>query len=105
MMQFARIIWARTPRCQRPTHGVVTAQVPWAEPHGRFTLMFEAFAVKVMEAAGSCVQAKEILRVNWHTIQEIIALAVERGLLRRTTETVTQVGMDEKSFGGGQASC
>ncbi len=72
------------------------------EPHGRFTLMFEAFAVTVIEAARSFVQAMEILRVDWHTIQEIVRRAVERGLLRRTTEAVKQVGMDEKSFGRGQ---
>lgn len=102
VMQFATIIRARVPRCQCPEHGVVTVQVPWAEPHGRFTLMFEAFAVTVIQAARSFVQAMEILKVDWHTIQEIVRRAVERGLLRRSTEAVTQVGMDEKSFGRGQ---
>jgi len=102
VMQFATIIRARVPRCQCPEHGVVTVQVPWAEPHGRFTLMFEAFAVTVIEAARSFVQAMEILKVDWHTIQEIVRRAVERGLLRRSTEAVKQVGMDEKSFGRGQ---
>jgi transposase len=76
--------------------------VPWAEPHGRFTVMFEAFAVAVIEAARSYVQAMEILKVDWHTIQEIVRRAVERGLLRRSTEKVKHVGMDEKSFGRGQ---
>lgn len=102
VMQFATIIRARVPRCHCPEHGVVTVQVPWAEPHGRFTLMFEAFAVTVIEAARSFVQAMEILKVDWHTIQEIVRRAVERGLLRRSTEAVKQVGMDEKSFGRGQ---
>lgn len=102
VMQFATIIRARVPRCQCPEHGVVTAHVPWAEPHGRFTLMFEAFALTVIEAARSFVQAMEILKVDWHTIQEIVRRAVERGLSRRSTEAVTQVGMDEKSFGRGQ---
>jgi transposase len=102
VMQFTTIIRAQAPRCQCPEHGVVTVEVPWAEPHGRFTLMFEAFAVTVIEAARSFVQAMEILRVDWHTIQEIVRRAVERGLLRRTTEAVKQVGMDEKSFGRGQ---
>jgi transposase len=102
VMQFMTVIHARTPRCQCPEHGVVTVEVPWAEPHGRFTLMFEAFAVKVIQAARSYVQAMEILRLDWHTIQEIVRRAVERGLLRRTTEQVKQVGMDEKSFGRGQ---
>ncbi|MFM8334277.1 MAG: transposase, partial [Opitutaceae bacterium] len=102
VMQFATIIRARTPRCQCPEHGVVTVHVPWAEPHGRFTVMFEAFAVTVIEAARSFVQAMEILKVDWHTIQEIVRRAVKRGLLRRSTESVRQVGMDEKSFGRGQ---
>ena len=102
VMQLATIIRARVPRCQCPEHGVVTAQVPWAEPHGRFTLMFEAFALTVIEAARSFVQAMEILKVDWHTIQQIVRRAVERGLARRSTEAVKHVGMDEKSFGRGQ---
>lgn len=102
VMQFATIIRARVPRCECPEHGVVTVKVPWAEPHGRFTLMFEAFAVTVIEAARSFVQAMEILKVDWHTIQEIVRRAGERGLLRRSTEAVKHVGMDEKSFGRGQ---
>ncbi len=102
VMQFMTVIRARVPRCQCPEHGVVTATVPWAEPHGRFTLMFEAFAVAVIEAARSFVQAMEILRLDWHTIQEIVERAVERGLLRRSTDEVRQVGMDEKNFGRGQ---
>jgi transposase len=102
VMQFMTVVRARVPRCQCPEHGVVTVQVPWAAPHGRFTVMFEAFAVKVIEAARSYVQAMEILNVDWHTIQEIVRRAVERGLLRRSTEKVRHVGMDEKSFGRGQ---
>lgn len=102
VMQFATIIRARAPRCQCPEHGVVTVHVPWAEPHGRFTVMFEAFAVTVIQAARSFVQVMEILKVDWHTIQEIVRRAVKRGLLRRSTESVRQVGMDEKSFGRGQ---
>ena len=89
VMQFTTIIRARVPRCQCPAHGVVTIQVPWAAPHGRFTVMFEAFAVKVIAAARSYVQAMEILKVDWHTIQEIVRRAVERGLLRRSTENVS----------------
>ena len=77
VMQFMTVIHARTPRCQCPEHGVVTVQVPWAEPHGRFTLMFEAFAVKVIEAARSFVQAAEILQLDWHSIQEIVRRAVD----------------------------
>jgi len=102
VMQFTTILRARVPRCQCPAHGVVTAAVPWAEPSGRFTLLFEAFAVTVIEASRSLTQAAELLRVDWHTVQEIVRRAVARGLVRRSTEAVTQVGLDEKSFGRGQ---
>jgi transposase len=102
VMQFTTIIRARVPRCQCPEHGVVTAATPWAEPSGRFTLFFEAFAVAVIEASRSLTQAAEILRIDWHTVQEIVTRAVARGLLRRRTETVEKVGLDEKSFGRSQ---
>ncbi len=102
VMQFTTIIRARVPRCQCPEHGVMTVVTPWAEPHGRFTLFFEAFAVAVIEASRSFTQAVEILRIDWHTVQEIVRRAVARGLLRRSTEQVDKVGLDEKSFGRGQ---
>lgn len=102
VMQFTTIIRARVPRCQCPEHGVMTVLTPWAEPHGRFTLFFEAFAVAVIAASRSFTQAVEILRIDWHTVQEIVRRAVARGLLRRSTEQVDKVGLDEKSFGRGQ---
>ncbi|HQX51609.1 MAG TPA: transposase family protein [Planctomycetaceae bacterium] len=30
-----------------------TGHVPWAEPHGHYTLLFEAFAVQVLQAAAT----------------------------------------------------
>jgi transposase len=100
-MQFTTIIRARVPRCHCPEHGVGTVLVPWAQPHGRFTLFFEAFAVQVIEASRSLTQAGELLRLDWHAVQEIMARAVARGLARRSTEQVERVGLDEKSFGRG----
>ena len=103
VMGFTTVLRARVPRCHCPEHGVVTVRVPWAEPHGRFTLIFEAFAVKVIAASRSDTQAMDLRKLDWHTIQEIVERAVERGLLRRSTAEVTQVGMDEKSFRRGQS--
>ena len=47
-MQFTTLIRARTPRSNCPEHGVKTMSVPWAAPQGRFTLLFERFAVEVL---------------------------------------------------------
>jgi transposase len=102
-MQFTTLIRARTPRAACPEHGVKTMQVPWAAPQGRFTLLFERFAVEVLLASGSVSQACELLGIGWDTAQEIMRRAVERGLERRQLEGLKHLGMDEKSFKRGQS--
>jgi transposase len=102
-MQFTTLIRARTPRANCPEHGVKTMQVPWAAPQGRFTLLFERFAVEVRLASGSVSQACELLGLSWDTAQEIMRRAVERGLERRQQDGLKYLGMDEKSFKRGQS--
>ena len=102
VMQFVTEIRARAPRCACPEHGVQTVRVPWAEPGARFTLLFETFALKVIEACRSFTQACDLLRLDWDSVQRIVDRAVARGLLRRSTEGLEYVGLDEKSFGKGQ---
>ena len=66
--------------------------------HSRFTLMFEAFAIRVLQACSSGKQATALLRLDWDTAQGIMKHAVDRGLERRETQPNTQIGIDEKSF-------
>ena len=101
-MQFETILTARVPRTECPDCGVKTIEVPWAEPHGRFTLMFEAFAVRLLQAASSIEKARVHLKLSWQSVQRIMDRAVERGLITRELEEVKHVGLDEKSFGKGQ---
>lgn len=102
-MGFETQIVARTPRAECPEHGVVTMQTPWAGKHGRFTLSFEALAIKVLLACRSIRSACGLLRLEWDAVQAIIDRAVERGLDRRKLEDIRAVGMDEKSFLRGQS--
>ena len=102
-MQFTTLIRARTPRADCPEHGVKTMQVPWAAPQGRFTLLFERFAVEVLLASASVSQACALLGISWDTAQEIMRRAVQRGLERRQLERLKYLGMDEKSFRRGQS--
>jgi transposase len=102
VMEYLLELRCAVPRCECPEHGVKTMNVPWAEPGSRFTFQFEAFAVVVIEACRSLTQAAELLRLNWDSVQRIIERAVDRGLTRRTTEGIKQVGLDEKSFLRGQ---
>jgi len=91
------------PRCNCPEHGVKTVTVPWAERGSRFSLHFEAFAVTVMLGSRSLTQAAELLDLHWDSVQRLVDQAVARGLARRTTEGITRVGLDEKSFLRGQS--
>jgi len=102
-MQFITLIRARTPRADCPEHGVKTMQVAWAAPQGRFTLLFERFAVEVLLASASVSQACALLGLSWDTAQEIMRRAVQRGLERRQLERLKYLGMDEKSFRRGQS--
>jgi transposase len=43
-----------------------------------------------------------LVKLDWHTVNEVMRRAVERGLERRREEPVPYVGLDEKSFLRGQ---
>ncbi|QEG41371.1 ISL3 family transposase [Roseimaritima ulvae] len=101
-MQFETIIEAAIPRSKCDRCGVKTIAVPWAAKHSRFTLMFEAFAIKVLHAASSVSAATKLLKLSWKTAHELMQRGVERGLQRRDTDPIETLGIDEKSFGKGQ---
>jgi transposase len=100
-MQFATEIRAAVSRSKCPTCGVKTISVPWAGKHSRFTLMFESFAIRVLQAAANVSRAAELLRLSWDSVHCLIERAVQRGLDRRSLDSVHHVGMDEKSLGKG----
>ena len=102
-MQFETRLVARTPRAQCGPCGVKTIAVPWSGKHSRFTLLFEAFAVRVLLACNNIKRAAVLLRLDWDTAHAIMERAVERGLIRREIESLAYAGMDEKNFHRGQS--
>lgn len=100
-MQFETIIIARIPRCQCDKCGVKTISVPWAAPYSRFTLMFEGFAVALLQNCSTITAAANILNLDWHAVDQIMKRAVNRGLSRRETNDIANIGIDEKSFRAG----
>lgn len=97
-MQFETRICTRIPRTKCERCGIKTINVPWAGKHSRFTLMFEAFAIEVLQACGNVSSACALLKLDWSSANSIMQRAVERGLERRTTEGIKYVGIDEKSY-------
>jgi transposase len=102
-MQFETRLRARVPRANCKACGVKTSTVPWAGKHSRFTLLFEAMAIEVIQACGNVKAAASLLGLAWDSVHRIMERAVERGLERRELETLPYVGIDEKSFGRGQS--
>lgn len=97
-MQFETVLTARIPRCRCADCGVKTIAVPWAEKHSRFTLLFEAFAIEVLQACSTIHGACQLLGVGWDAAHQLMRRAVTRGLARRDRAPIARVGLDEKSF-------
>ncbi len=99
--QFQTFLHARPPRMNCSEHGVRQVRLPWAEPHSRFTLLFERFAIDVLRQTNTKA-ARTILRISWDEAWHLAERAVARGLARKPAEVVPLIGVDEKSAGSGQ---
>jgi transposase len=99
--QFETRIVAEVPRLKYKSGRVEDAAVPWAERYSRITLMMEAFVVRLLQAAANISRVASLIKLDWHTVNDVIQRAVERGLARRAQEPVRNLGLDEKSFARG----
>jgi transposase len=101
-MQFGTYLHCEVPRVRCKEHGAKTVSVPWAGKNSRFTLLFEGFAIRVLQAARSVEEARKLLGLNWHQVEAIKKRAVQRGLSKREAVTIPYLGIDEKQFRNGQ---
>jgi transposase len=99
--QFKTLIRADVPVVLCPEHGSQTVAVPWAEKYGRFTRLFERLAIDVLREC-SVSATCTLLRMSWDEADGVKQRAVARGLLRKQTQVVARLGVDEKSAGRGQ---
>lgn len=95
--QYQTILHAEPLRSECGEHGVRVVKLPWAEPSGRFTALFEAVVIAWLKAASQDAVAEQ-LRLSWDEVHGIMERAVRRGLQRRKAEPVSHLGVDEKAF-------
>lgn len=100
-MQFSTYLHCELPRVRCKQHGAKTVSAPWAGKNSRFTLLFEGFAIRVLQAARSVEEARKLLQLNWHQVEAIKTRAVQRGLTRREENPIPYLGIDEKQFRSG----
>lgn len=91
-------IVAEVPRLKYSSGRVEEAAVPWAERYSRITRLMEAFVIQLLVAASNVKRVATLVRLDWHTVNDVIKRSVERGMQRRAEEPVRYVGVDEKSF-------
>ncbi len=97
---FQTLLHARPPRVQCPAHGVRQARLPWAEPGGRFTNLFEALAIDVLLAT-DVKNAATILGITWDEAWNIQERAVRRGRRSKINVLPAIIGVDEKAIAKG----
>ena len=102
-MQYTTLLHARVPRVSCDEHGVRQVKVPWSEAKSRFTLLFETFAITVLQAVG-LRGAQKILRLSWDEAWRIERRAVQRGQERKKVQVPELMGLDEKAYRRGKDS-
>ncbi|MGH8848417.1 MAG: ISL3 family transposase, partial [Polaromonas sp.] len=95
--QFETIIKARVPQLKYSDGSVEELTVPWAERYSRVTTLMTGFVIKLLQACPTTQSVCELTRLSWSTVNAIMVSAVERGMLRRTEEEISHLGIDEKS--------
>lgn len=95
--QFETIIKARVPQLKYSDGTVEELTVPWAERYSRVTTLMTGFVIKLLQACPSTQSVCALTRLSWSTVNAIMVSAVERGMLRRTEEEISHLGIDEKS--------
>src|SRR5580658_20391 len=62
--QFMTYLVCSLPRVQCPVHGVRPAYAPWTEPNSHYTVLFQRFAIAVLEATKVQSRAANLLRLS-----------------------------------------
>jgi transposase len=76
--QFHTIVHARVPRVECPQHEAVQVMVPWAESHGRFTLLMKRLVIDVFQACQKVNGAFTLVGITWNQAWHVLERAVAR---------------------------
>ena len=88
---------AKVPRIKTQSGKVEQVHVPWARPNSGFTLLFEAFAMSLIENEMPVNKASTIVRVNPNRLWTIFKYWIYRAMQKDCQKNVKQLGIDETS--------
>jgi transposase len=98
--QYATYLKASVPRLKCGGCGVHTACVPWAQPHSRFSELFECHAIDILQSCQVIERSALQLRVTPDQLHYLMKKSVERGLSLRQKAAIPikKLAIDEKSL-------
>ena len=99
--QHQTFLHSRTPRVECAQCGVHRVAVPWARPDSGFTLLFEAFAVKLATSM-PVLSVARLVDEHDTLIWRIITHYVEAARAKADHSKVNQIGIDETASRRGQ---
>lgn len=85
------------PRVNCPTHGVLNANVPWAERGSKYSFKFESYVLFFLTQT-SIKAVAETFCLSWDVVDGIMGRGVDRGLARRKLKPVRALGIDEIAY-------
>lgn len=88
---------ARVPRIKTSEGKVENVELPWSRSNSGFTLMFEAFAMLLLENEMPVNKAARILKVYPHRLWTIFNYWINLAISQDNQKGVTSIGIDETS--------
>jgi len=85
------------PRIKNTSGSVETVVAPWARPGSSFTLLFEAFAMALIEREMPINRVAELMGVNPNRVWRLFNHWVEKARQADDPSKVTRLGVDETS--------
>ena len=92
------ILHCRVPRIRLKGGGIRMVEVPWARPNSGFTLLFEAFVMKLVEGEMPVSSVSKQMKVSAPCIWRIFHYWVRKARKKIDLSKVSRIGVDETSF-------
>lgn len=98
--QYKTYLKASVPRLKCSRCGVHTASVPWAQPHSRFSELFECHAIDILQSCQVIESSALQLDVTPDQLAYLMKKSVKRGIaLRQKADiAIKRLAIDEKSL-------
>jgi transposase len=103
ILQCRSYIHCRVPRIKNSNGKVESIKVPWARNTERHTHLFENVVIDTLQATHNQTKTAWLLKTTFDIVNRILHISVARGMNQREIKEgeITQLSIDEKSFGKG----